>query len=389
MIQLFKKKALITFTTLLTFACSVKAQILPFKDSNWKILNAENKEAIQKQRSVQDNNNVLFLPKNHIALLDKNYSNFTVTFDIKGGSMPGIGFRSNNLLDYEYFYLRLFNGGKKTAIQYFPVFNGADAWMVYNYPKYESGANFSQNDTWNHVKLEVYKDNMRVFINNEVTPNMAVKLKNTNQVEGNIFLKAGFGDSYFKNVEIQTLKESFNVTELSSPYKYIDKWRLSGQFEVDFFSQRAIYSKYKEQNKNENWKTIIADNDGIVNIAKYYEHPENTIIASSHIFSNYDKEVILHFDYTFSLAIMLNQTILFCGTELDTNNFMRVIDGEEALTLNLKKGKNELVFMIKADDVWQEAVNNPPYLGRKQAANWGFIARLDNYNGIKLENETE
>ncbi len=389
MVRISSQKGLLILIGIIIFTFSAKAASYPFKDKKWTIINAENNQEIQKQISVHDDSEVLLLPKSQLALLKDKFSNFTIEFDIKGGSMPGIGFRSNkNLLDFEYFYLRLGNSGKNTAIQYFPVFNGADAWTIYNYPKYESAASFSDS-TWIHVKLDVYEDNMRVYVNNEVAPNMEVKLKNTDQVEGNIFLKAGFKNSYFKNVEISELNKSFDVADEHSPYNYINTWRLSEQFEVNFNSQQAIYSKYKEQNKNEQWQTIHADKDGIVNISKYYDHPKNTIIATAEIFSENDKKVDLLFDYSFSLVIGLNRVILFCGTELDTDNFMRVIDGEEKLTLNLKEGRNELVFMIKADDIWQEAVNNPPYLGRKQAANWGFIARLDNYDGIKNEKDTQ
>ena len=388
MVRILKQKKLLILIGVVIFACSVNAANYPFKEKKWKIINAENNQETQKELSVEDDKEVLLLPQNHIALLNEQYSNFTIEFDVKGGSMPGIGFRSTNLLDFEYFYLRLDNSGKNTAIQYFPVFNGADAWTIYNYPKYESVANFSDND-WIHIKLEVYKDNMRVFVNDEVAPNMNVKLKNTNRVAGKIFLKAGFKDSYFRNVEIEELKQGFDFVVADNPNKYIDRWRLSKQFEVDFNCSQEIYSKYIEQIQQENWKTIIADNDGIVNISKYYDHPKNVIIATTVIFSDHEKEVDLLFDYSFSMVIGLNGAILFCGTELDTKNSMRMIDGEEKLTLNLKEGSNELVFMIRADDVWQEAVNNPPYLGRKQAANWGFIARLNNYDGIRIGDDTK
>ncbi len=387
MVRLVLKKHLLILILFLISVNRIKAKDYPFVEKKWTIINTVNNQEVDKQIVNQDDEEVLQLSKSCVALLNGNYSNFTIDFEIKGGSMPGIGFRSNNLLDFEYFYLRMGNSGKNTAIQYFPVYNGATAWMIYNYPKYETVAEFSE-DKWIHVKLEVYDDNMRVFVNNETVPNMEVKLKNTEQKNGNIFFLAGFKDSYFRNVEIQELKSGNDIVEPDSPYKYICAWKLSEQFEVDFNCQKEVYSKYQEQKELKNWKDITVDKDGIVNISKYYKYPRNTVIATTEINSDKDKELDLLYDYTFSMVIMLNGEILFCGTELDTKNFMRVIDGEEHLTLNLKEGKNELMFMIKADDVWQKAVNNAPYLGRNQAANWGFIARLANYEGIEFDNNS-
>ena len=68
----------------------------------------------------------------------------------------------------------------------------------------------------------------------------------------------------------------------------------------------------------------------------------------------------------------MNDQVLFFGRELDSDNFMRMMDGEQKIDLSLKKGDNTLVFWIRSDDEWQEA--NPRYLGRKQAMNWGFVA---------------
>jgi len=362
---------------------SSAATSYPFSAKRWIIINAENNGDVAKEIVVQDGKEVLQLAKNHLALLDIKYTDFAIEFEVKGGEMPGIGFRSNDLLDFEYFYLRLANSGQKTALQYFPGYNGAEAWEIYNYPKYEAAADFPQGD-WVHVKMEVYRDNMRVFVNKETSPNLQVKLQNTEQVDGKIFLKAAYKAAEFKNVKIRNVTERFEVEETPSIATFLSKWKLSKQFEVNFNNQEELYARYIEQKSNEAWREITADADGIVNLSKYYSHPKGVIIATSEVFSDKEQTVDLLFDYTFSMVVGFNREILFCGTELDTHNFMRVMDGEEKLSLQLKKGRNELIFIIQADDVWQKAVHNPPYLGRKQAANWGFIARLAHYDGIKL-----
>jgi hypothetical protein len=375
---------ILIFIVLSGFFNQAEAQDYPFDDTKWIVKNVENNQEVEKQVTIQDESQVLHLPKSCIALLNQNFSDFTIEYDVKGGAMPGLGFRSGNLNDYEYFYLRMMNSGKNTAIQYIPVFNGAEAWTLYNYPKYESFAAFPDS-AWIHVKLQVYGTNMRVFINNQQEPNMEVKLQHEKLLKGNIFLKSGFQESLFRNVKINELNESFDVDKNEISSTYIDTWKLSDQFEADFYSQNKISELYNEQSTNANWKTIKADKDGLVNISRFYEHPQNAVFAISEIYSDSAKTVGLLFDYSFSLLIGLNYDILFCGTELDTKNYMRVIDGEEKLTLPLNKGKNVLIFIIKSDDVWQKSVKNPTYLGRMQAHNWGFIARLANYEGLDLE----
>lgn len=153
--QLTFSGLILLFIVLTTFFNHAMAQDYHFDNPKWIIKNTENNHEIDKRLTIQDESKVLHLPKSCIALLDQNFSDFTIEYDVKGGSMPGLGFRSNTLYDYEYFYLRMMNGGKNTAIQYFPVFNGAEAWTIYNYPKYESVAAFSE-DKWTHVKVQVY-----------------------------------------------------------------------------------------------------------------------------------------------------------------------------------------------------------------------------------------
>ena len=362
----------------------ISAQDFPFDLESWKIINVENNKTVEKQLHQEDEAQILTLPKNHVALLSSNYADFSIDFDIKNGIMPGIGFRSKTLKDYEYVYLRLGRSGKNDAIQYVPVYHGSLAWQVYNYPIYETTAQIKKDD-WNHVKLEVYKDNMHLYVNKNEEPNMVVKLLQDKCEAGSLFLKADFETSYFKNVRINKLENELEVQEQENLNRYLNEWILSEQFEMKFHSQTEIYNRYTEQMKKDTWQKVKADRNGIINLSKYYEHPQNCIVAKTEIHADKNKEIDLLFDYTFSMAIILNQDLLFSGTELDTKNFMRVIDGEEKITLRLNKGKNELIFVINADDPWQRSVNNPMLFNRTQAMNWGFLARLSNYEGITLK----
>ncbi|MGK7396383.1 MAG: family 16 glycoside hydrolase [Candidatus Cyclobacteriaceae bacterium M3_2C_046] len=368
---------------LLIFSSSLWAQQVYFRDDVWKVMNVENNQETAKQITDQEGIEALLLPANHIAWYKGQYQNFTIEFDLKGGAMPGLGFRAQDLYNFEYFYVRMMNSGKPTALQYFPVYQGADAWQIYNYPKYESQAEFPA-DQWMKVILKVYGDNLQVFIGDSESPNLSCKLLHSGADQGNLFLRSSFQDTHFANVSVRELEQPFSIREEKTSHKYLVRWMLSPQFEASFHSQSEVYANYKKMADQE-WIQIEADRNGIVNLARHYDIPQNVVFAKTIIEAEQDKSVELLFDYTLSLMVALNNEILFCGTELDTRNFMRVIDGEERLTLPLKQGQNELVFMVQADDLWQEAVQNPLHLGQRQAMNWGFIARLNDYDGISLK----
>ncbi|MEM1123351.1 MAG: hypothetical protein AAGJ18_23120, partial [Bacteroidota bacterium] len=181
----------------------------------------------------------------------------------------------------------------------------------------------------------------------------------------------------YTNVQIQPLEQPLKVSPKATPYAYLTDWQLSEQFEEELHSQGVVY-RMMENTKDKKWQSVRADRHGLVNLSKFYETPRHTVIAKTSIQSDADKTVNLLFDYSFAAIILLNNQILFAGKELDTNNFMEVQDGEQRLTLNLKAGDNELLFLITADDLWQKSVGNPTYLGTMQAMNWGFLARLEN-----------
>ncbi|TAI47759.1 family 16 glycoside hydrolase [Flagellimonas allohymeniacidonis] len=353
------------------------AQAIPLTKENWKIVDNANNQPLDFFTTTYKEKEALHLGRHEIVTLEgKTYQNFVLEMDIAGKAMPGIGFHAKDLYDYEFFYTRVFSGGKEDALQYTPVYNAALPWQLYNEPIYETKAMF-QPEEWFHLRIEVFDKKMRVFVNDEKSPNMEVELLQEETKDGFIFFKTSFAEAYFANIEVGLLNEPFPIKEVENPYTYLEEWQISEQLEGNIHSQRQYYRWLNDAEKNHSWKDIQADKNGIVNLAQYYEHPKESIFAKTNLVSSEDKEVTLAFDYTQVLLIVLNDQLLFHGRELDSHNFMRMMDGEEKIKLQLKKGDNKLVFWVRSDDEWQDEVGNPAYLGRKQAMNWGFIARLE------------
>lgn len=375
---------LITLIAAVGIPTLIFAQSVSPTSENWQVINNDDHEQMDLQTIEFKGKKAIHLKRHQIAVLKKgNFDNFIIEMDIAGSAMPGLGFRATDLWNYEFFYCRMHASGKQDAIQYLPVFNGAQGWQLYNYPTYEKTAEFKSKE-WVHLKMEVFEDKMRVFIGDVQKPNLAIELLHEGQKTGAIFLKTTFSDAYFANVEIKSLTTPIPLEIAKKQGMYLSNWETAPQIEGNISTQGAFYDKLNKARKAGFWKRVKADKNGIVNLAKYFEVPQQSAILKTVIESTSEKTVDLLFDYSQTMVIALNGTILFYGKELDTHNFMRVMDGEESLSLPLEKGKNELVFMIRSDDEWQEGVGNPTYLGRMQAMNWGFIAKLSDYEGIEL-----
>ena len=353
------------------------AQTIPLDEAHWQVINNDNHRPAELRLVEYQGKKAIHLQRHEIAppKLDTPPSgNFILSFDVAGAVMPGVGFRVEDLWNYEYVYFRIGGSGKKTAIQYIPIYNGSQSWQLYHYPNFEGVAEYEKL-AWFKVEIKVYNEAVQVFINGQAQPNFAGQLLKDNFDTGQFLFKTTFADAYYANVQIQPLDQSLTVPNRSTTHSYLTDWKLSEQFEDNLNTQGGLF-RWMDSLKNTTWQSVQADRHGLVNLSKFYETPRHTVIAKTTIPSDTDKSINLLFDYSFAAIVILNNQVLFAGKELDTDNFMEVHDGEQQLTLDLKKGTNELVFFITADDLWQRE-GNPTYLGVMQAMNWGFIARLE------------
>ncbi|MEM9868807.1 MAG: family 16 glycoside hydrolase [Bacteroidota bacterium] len=373
--QNIKSKLVFTVTLVLILNQMVLGQAVPFISENWRIIDNENNQNLDFHTTTYKGENALRLGRHKIARLEgKNYENFVLEVDIAGKAMPGIGFHASDLWDYEFLYCRVFSGGKTDALQYAPVYNGALPWQLYNAPNYETMAVFEPKE-WFHLKIEVYGNLMRVFVGEDDEPEMEVALLQKEAEKGAIFLKTSFAEAYFANLRINRLDVPFSVRNEEKSQQFLTNWEISEQLQGNLYSQRQFYQWFNQAKEAHTWKVIKAAKNGIVNLAQYFDHPKESVFARTNIPASEAKKVTLAFDYTQVLLIVFNDQVLFFGRELDSDNFMRMMDGEQKIDLSLKKGDNTLVFWIRSDDEWQDA--NPRYLGRKQAMNWGFIAKVE------------
>ena len=232
--------------------------------------------------------------------------------------------------------------------------------------------------TWIHVKVGVVEDQASFYIGDMKTPAFIVENLKRETEEGGISLISDGVRTYFADVTITELKTSEQDKGDSSKEKlsdnYLTKWNVSEMFtkdSVNYISQ--IDSIFQNKSK---FKPVEADADGLVNISRFYDDMTKTVALTCNLVSDADRTVKLNFDYADHLVILLNSGILFDqGMNFEPpagkGEEGRVFVDDEAVELSLKKGDNQLIFLLSADN--------------RQKFNWGFVAKLERLEGISIK----
>ncbi len=357
----------------LAFVCaiSIYSQNTLFEQGTCTILSEDNKPTAYADTMYKGKSSLKLDGKKQSIALTKNMNikNFRVEMDIAGEVMSGLGFRVANKHNYQFIYFRPQMGGKRDAIQYIPIYNGALSWVFYNYPTYETKADIHALE-WFHATIEVRGNNLKVFVNNSTEPQMDVTLLDTEISGGNFLLRSMFGTSYFANISYKALSDDGSVTSVSKKTPFLRAWDISQQFPRDTVSN-YFDQLIEKVNTSTKWRTIHTPNDDYVNISRYFEHPDGVVFAKKQLKSKADKKRLLYFDFVGKLRILLNGEEVFNYKKI---KFERVFDGMFRINLDLKKGENELLFITEGDAAYFG--KGFKYMGRLQHTNWGFIARM-------------
>jgi len=420
-------------------------QKFPFTDVNWSILD---KEGVSQpmDTTLYDNIMALHLPVGHAAYLkNQKFKNFIVEFDVVGFVMPGLGFRLQDKDNYELIYLRVNSSTKKDALQYIPIDNGNLPWQLYNYPKYEAKAEFAKekvtslplsfqeyfkqgiiNDSlrskleeqdivfskeaqvnpingetwgigdigklmglefrkttsnwevwnpyvWTHVKIVVNEDQASVYVKDMSIPKMEIKNLKRNAQMGGICLKNQFFDAFFTDISIVKIKEEnksvINSDKETFPDNYLKNWEISPKFTKNV--DKIMSQLDSIQTSGVSWQNVNSDEDGLLNISRFVKEMSGTVGLKSVIQSTSNQRVKMGFGFAKNMIVVLNNEIIFSG-DMDTSKEEgRVFVNDESVELILSKGKNELIVLVTGDEEYKQ--------------NWGFIARLDNMEGISFK----
>jgi len=319
---------------------------IPFTSERWDLAGARVVEHLGRQALM-----------GAALLKDVEFENGAIECDIvmKGGarSYPGILFRVQSSEEYERIYLRPHRSPLyDDAVQYLPAFHGVDSWQFYNGPGLSSGA-VIPTDRWVHLKIEVLGTQARVFLDNSPQPALVVGDLRRGKSRGGLGLTTmADGNSFFSNFSFR--KDDVlafpRAPMIHVPPGCVLNWEISQPFK-----ERLVdYDRYPDVQALglSGWTKVAAQADGLLDISRTYGRlsaEPDAILARTVIQADREGPRKFRFGYSDRAGIFLNGQPVFYGNSAyryrDTS-FLGIVGLYDAVSLPLKKGPNEVLFVL-------------------------------------------
>lgn len=316
------------------------------------------------------------------TIKDLQFANGTIEYDINEDGdeeeTSGVWLRRQDRATAEYLYLRPFDGcaASGECLQYAPVVRGKVQWDVY--PEYQASGPIHLRG-WNHVKLVVSGQQMRVFLNREATPSLSVGHLEGGAASGGVQLR---GNASYANVTVTPgAVEGLDPAPLADPTatdpRYVRHWLLSPMSSIAVGKEVALAG----MPAGGGWEAIDAERKGYVNISRRHGTPGGTpdlIWLKTTIGSARAQQKNVRLGFARQVWIFANGKAVY----VDKNFYypasarkpplgrMSIDNGQ--FQLPLREGDNDIVIAISND------LHSLGHYG------WGFEMRLDDVDGITL-----
>jgi sugar lactone lactonase YvrE len=340
---------------------TISAGTIKFDSDKWELKDAEIIQYLGRKALMGS-----------AILKDIEFENGIIEVDIAvtgARSYPGINFRIQSEDNYERFYIRPHRAGMyPDALQYTPVFNKVAGWQLYNGKGFTAGANIPTNQ-WIHLKIEIYRKQARVFINNGKKPSLIINdLKHGIGKGGLGLIGPKNGTAYFSNFSYQHNNDlQFEAPpEIEKPEGILTDWELSktfkaGKIDIELISYPRFYQIFYA-----GWREVKAEVTGLVDITRYAQRSQNgpdCIMARTIVRSEKQQSIRLNFGYSDEISVFLNGKKMFYGMSAyryRDPSFLGIIGLNDAVFLELEKGLNEIYFLVK-----------------ESFGGWGFMAKTN------------
>ena len=312
-----------------------------------------------------------------ILLQDVEFSNGTIEFDTEFGDarFVGIYFRQQEENECEWLYLRCYRAGNPygyDAIQYASIVKGVTLWDLQ--PQYQGPADFRKNE-WNHVKLIISGDRMRVFVNDMDHPVLDIGKLEGNTRSGSIGL---LGNAYFANLVIRPevtegLPSEATIDPTYNDPNYLRKWQVT-EPELLPFGEDVIGRPLPD--KETSFSDISAERYGLINLTRKLGKDANNqrriVWVKTTIQSESNQTKKLDLGFSDEVWVFINRDLLYLDKNYYNSAIMKPPHGRisienTSIDIPLREGDNELLIAVG---------NN--FFG------WGIMARLENLDGIRF-----
>jgi hypothetical protein len=365
-----KKICLLTIAFFLAgFHLIAQTVQLPFDSDHWNL------SGVQTKTETYEGKECLLLNSGSVFAKGVDLRDGTLEFDIsvpQQRGFPGIGFRVADPKNYEHFYVRPHQSGNPDANQYTPVFNDHAGWQLYYGEGYSKAFPYKFNQ-WHHIKIDMHGITAEIYIDDMQTPAIKVKELKRGWKSGNIGLIGGNIPTRYANVQYvskQVSEPAAIPVPANGANGLITKYQVSNAVSQQLFANKwqltpDIKSKLQ-------WTSRSTEYTGIINLGKFTKANDsaNTMVCKIIIESETDQVKAMPFGFSDFVIVYLNDQALFIGKDNYMSRdyrFLGTIGFFDILPLRLKKGKNELWFVIS-----------------ENFGGWGLQAMFDNMSGIKL-----
>ena len=359
--------------------------------SLWMSLNAfsqanipldTNTWAIQARAYLFENfrgSDAIYLQGGAMTLKDTQFQDGVIEFDIllkEEQAFPGVYFRADNENgDAEQFYVRPHQSGNPDANQAAPTIKGITAWQLYFGPKYSFPYEY-QFDDWTHIKILVNGDDAQVFMDYSDIPHLSWKLFHETKAGSIVFTGGNRSGFHLANIkvshEIPDLID-FNPIEREAIEGLIQSWEVSDKFEENELANLDDLDAVLRERK---WQGKVEVEEGTAaNISRIQKLRDgktgNTVLAKVVIDSNKDQIKLFEFGYSDRVVAILNGKPIYWGTNRWRSRdyrYLGTVGLFDAIYLDLKKGKNELIMAVSED-----------------FGGWLITGRFKDANGVKVK----
>ncbi|MDQ3805068.1 MAG: hypothetical protein M3416_14720 [Acidobacteriota bacterium] len=334
----------------------------------------------------------LYLTSGFAFLKDAVFEDGVIEVDIAAPtlrSFVGIVFRFESEDEHEIVYFRPHKSGLEDAVQYTPSFNGSACWQLYSGRGFTAAAPIPK-EQWVRARIEIAGLGGKVYLNNSEKPALVIEDLKRGHSRGTVGLWAGANGGHFSNFTYRAAPPAERRERRPAPPAagIISKWELSEAFDVSARDPEATPAAAELRAMK--WQAVGVEPPGMVVIDRYRRSPsivrffaepaERTgkregrkfVYARAVVHSERDQVKRMSFGYSDEATVFLNSRPVFTGRSAfryRDPGFLGIMDVEnDAAYLDLKKGRNEIVLAV-AD-----------YFG-----GWGFIGRIDDMQGVRLE----
>lgn len=326
-----------------------QSQKIDFEGKSWDGSSA-NVEVVQHM-----GRSALLVRSGTVLLEDVEFQDGTIEVNIAPSSnfaFAGLVFRAQSADDLEEVYLRLHKSGLPDALQYTPRYNAMAAWQFYNGEGYTAATVFPT-DKWINLRVEITGKKADIYVGDSDEPVLSSMM--IRDVEAGKIGLWGLVGARFSNFRFTPAASDEMVMEEkgNAPAGFIEDWEIS-----QVFSAESVDSEKYPSSNMQNfflWNTLPSDATGLVNISKIKHINEAEgegdvmVYARTSIDSNRNQVKKLSFGYSDEVSIYLNGKLLFTGNSRWRSRdigFNGIIGLHDHVCLDLKKGENELLFVV-------------------------------------------